>query len=90
MALRFLLGVDPNQILEMVCGVGEGTFQEALKEVLQSTLKGQTKLHLSYFRDSCAGRRLERPLSPFLYGEGKQFMRVNLTLSDLFISLSLT
>lgn len=91
MALCFLLGVDLNQnILEMVCGVGGGTFQEVLKEVLQGTLKGQTELHLSYFRDPCAGRHLERPLSPFLYGKGKQFMGVNLTLSDLFIILSLT
>lgn len=74
----------------MVCEVGGGTFQEVLKKFFQGTLKGQTELHLSYFRDLQAGGHLERPLNLLLYGEVKQFIGINSISSDLFISLSPT
>lgn len=62
----------------MVYGVGGGTFQEVLKKSFQGTPKGQTELHLSYFREPQAGGHLERPLNLLLHGEVKQFMGTNL------------
>lgn len=72
-ALCFLVGADLNQRL-----VRGGTFQEVPNKYFQGTLKGHTELHLSYFREPQAGRHLGRPVSPFLYGEVKPFMGINL------------
>lgn len=74
--LCFLLGSDLSQSI-LVCG---GTFQEVLNKDFQGigTLKGETELHLSYFREPQAGRDLGRPLNPFLYGEIKQLMGISL------------
>lgn len=81
-ALCLLLAAELNHsTLEKVFGVGCGTSQEALKKYFQGTL--------SLFREPQAGRHLERRLSPFLYGEIKQLMEINLIISHLFISLFL-